>query len=135
MREREKREAEEALAREVQEEEAKAVFAQKYAHAYPGKKKGWAVAWWFLGYFGFFGLHSFYLGKKKAGLLKLAAFLILVIALRKIGRGRGDFLMILPSFGRLALFIWNFVDLVKIIRLPKVAFEPAPSNSAPHPPA
>ena len=113
------------------QQETEAVYTAKYAHPYPGKKKGWAIAWWLLGYFGFFGFHSFYLGKKKAGLLKIAALLAIGIIMGITGKfiedaggSGGNPLMILPSsFCALAILIWNIVDLVKIIRLPKVAFE------------
>lgn len=117
------------------QEEAKAAYAGKYAHAYPGKKKGWAIAWWVLGLYGFLGLHSFYLGRKKTGLLKIALLLsfclTVVIVGRTIGKSGRDTLMILFSFGISAIFIWNIVDLVKIIRLPKAAFEAGSPGSAP----
>jgi hypothetical protein len=118
------------------QEETEAVYAEKYAHAYPGKKKGWAIAWWFIGDFGFLGLHSFYLGRKKAGLLKLAALLLsialIVIPIRNIEKAGAEPLMVLCSLGVLAVFIWNIVDLAVIIRLPKVAFEAESPDSAVH---
>jgi hypothetical protein len=117
--------------------EIAAVNEVKYAHLYPGKKKGWAIAWWFLGDFGFFGLHSFYLGKKKAGILKIVALLstcaipvIIAKYLIDAGNRPGNPIIILPGLGVTAIFIWNIVDLVQIIRLPKVAYEAEPQDSS-----
>jgi hypothetical protein len=109
-----------------------AVNLQKYAHAYPDKKRGWAIVLWFLGLFGFFGLHSFYLGRKKAGLFKLAAFLFsfLIIPIVFRGLGAGDVRFLIMFLGLCVIFIWNIVDLVKIIWLPKVAFEAKPPDSS-----
>jgi hypothetical protein len=119
------------------QQENTAIHAAKYAYAYPGKRKGWAIFWWFLGDFGFLGLHSFYLRKKKVGVLKLTALLALGLllsiglkTLRNTASGVGDALMILSSFGIFALFIWNIVDLAIIFRLPKTAFEDKPPVSA-----
>jgi hypothetical protein len=120
------------------QEEADAAIVRKYAHAYPGKKKGWAIAWWLLGDFGFLGLHSFYLGRKKAGLLKLAGIflsgVLIAIAARNIEKTVGDILIIPSSFGIMALLMWNIFDLATIIRLPKAAFEAEPPNPEPKEP-
>jgi hypothetical protein len=120
------------------QEEADAVNAAKYAGKYPGKKKRWSIFWWLLGDFGFLGLHSFYLGEKKVGLLKITVLLVsgilLGFGIKNINNGRGDALMILSCFGLTALFIWNIVDLVIICRLSKSAFEANTPDSTPHEP-
>jgi hypothetical protein len=113
------------------QEESEAVRTSKYAHAYPGKRKGWAIFWWLLGCYGSLGLHNFYLGEKKTGIFKLIAgpalFIFLAINFRAINYYETNIvpeaLLTISIVAFTSLFIWNIVDLVIIFRLPKAAFE------------
>ncbi|AZA13057.1 NINE protein [Corynebacterium choanae] len=89
---------------------APGVPGSAYAYGVQPKKRLNAVLWWI--FLGGFGAHNFYLGQTAAGFGKLA---LLVVALLFEITILGAFISI---FLYLALFIWNVVDLVKIIQAP-----------------
>jgi hypothetical protein len=88
---------------------------------YPDKRKGVAIALWFVGDFGLFNIHNFYLGKVKMGLFRLAA-IFAIVWLRETA------LLYFPLYERityllfLGLFFWSIVDLVLICARPKRDF-------------
>ena len=84
----------------------------------PDKKKGVAVLLWFVGYFGYLNIHNFYLGKVKAGLLKLGILAAggAVTAAVAYGGGRNGFLAAYIIVA-IALMVWNIVELVRISKM------------------
>ncbi|MDL2307719.1 TM2 domain-containing protein [Desulfovibrio sp. OttesenSCG-928-C06] len=89
--------------------------------AYPGKRKGVAIALWFVGFFGYLNLHNFYLGKTKKGLLALAAYVGGTAAFMA-GPDTSSLIYKALAFFMAGLFFWNCAELIRLMRTPKEAF-------------
>ena len=87
----------------------------------PNKKKWLAILFWFLGGFGFYNIHNFYLGKIKMGLIKLGMILVSSVLCAAGFRDGGIvFLGVIGMLSIYALLVWNIVEIVHISKLGKL---------------
>jgi len=87
----------------------------------PNKKRWLAVLLWFLGGFGFYNIHNFYLGKIKIGLIKLGMILVSSVLCAAGFRDGGIvFLGVIGMLSIYALLVWNIIEVVHISKLGKL---------------
>jgi len=67
-------------------------------------------------------LHNFYLRKTKIGSLKLMAYFICMLVLRRYNHDASSPLYISFSLLTTGLLIWNLAELVQMIRLDRSEF-------------
>lgn len=85
--------------------------------SYTGKRKGVAIALWFIGFFGYLNLHNFHLGRMHMGLYRLTAYIAATALFINFPDQYSPAYRV-ASFVVVFLLIWNFIDLFRLIKAP-----------------